>query len=72
MNECDSRTNLQLKYNWYKQTHQTQKNIAQEHIAQEVLCAIVIVTVLWIMIMVTLTLGDSVHVPIKDMFRLVT
>jgi len=48
------------------------KNIAQEHIAQEVLCAIVIVTVLWIMIMVTLTLGDSVHVPIKDMFRLVT
>jgi len=36
MNECDNRTNLQLKYK-YMINVQTQKNIAEKHIAQKLM-----------------------------------
>jgi len=37
MNECDNRTNLQLKYDNLLINVQTQKNIAQKHIAQKLI-----------------------------------
>jgi len=40
MNECDNRTNLQLKYNtWWMSKHKNiaQKHIAQKHIAQKLI-----------------------------------